>query len=424
VANGNLATDSIRGLTVALGCVLLGVLLRPERNGTGERLAQHALVVALGAGLAFQFAMLFTRSPGIYLQAQGPQDMVTYPYGLAVSAVLAGSMLASGRWLGPFQVPALLAAHFVLGVWLLHLSPNPHIDVFVFQRDASAALLHGQNPYAMTFPDIYGNSPFYGPGVSVDGRVLYGFPYPPLSLLLALPGHIFAGDYRYSQLVAMTAAAGLMAYARPGRPGALAAALYLFTCRVFFVLEQGWTEPLVVLLLAAVVFCAIRWPRALPYMVGLFLAMKQYLIFAVPLVLFLLPRPWTRKQVWDFAWRAAAVAAAVTLPLVLINVPAFWRDVVEWQTVQPFRVEALSYLAWWAQSHPEHPSTAWAFVAALVALGLAWWRLPRSPSGFAAAVAVVFIAFFAFNKQAFCNYYFFVIGALCVAVATLRTEST
>jgi hypothetical protein len=34
------------------------------------------------------------------------------------------------------------------------------------------------------------------------------------------------------------------------------------------------------------------------------------------------------------------------------------------------------------------------------------------------AVAFVFFAFFAFNKQAFCNYYSFVVGALCVALGS------
>ena len=42
---------------------------------------------------------------------------------------------------------------------------------------------------------------------------------------------------------------------------------------------------------------------------------------------------------------------------------------------------------------------------------------PRTPAGFAGGVALVYFAFFAFNKQAFENYYFFVIGALCCAVA-------
>ena len=33
-------------------------------------------------------------------------------------------------------------------------------------------------------------------------------------------------------------------------------------------------------------------------------------------------------------------------------------------------------------------------------------------------MSLAFIGFFAFNKQAFCNYYYFVIGALCVAAGT------
>ncbi len=38
-------------------------------------------------------------------------------------------------------------------------------------------------------------------------------------------------------------------------------------------------------------------------------------------------------------------------------------------------------------------------------------------TGYALGVAALFLAFFVLNKQAFANYYFFVIGALCVAVA-------
>ena len=58
-----------------------------------------------------------------------------------------------------------------------------------------------------------------------------------------------------------------------------------------------------------------------------------------------------------------------------------------------------------------------AFVAGALASALAVWRLPSTPAGFAAAVALTYLAFFAFNKQAFSNYYFFVIGAMCCAVA-------
>ena len=36
------------------------------------------------------------------------------------------------------------------------------------------------------------------------------------------------------------------------------------------------------------------------------------------------------------------------------------------------------------------------------------------------AIAVTFFGFFAFNKQAFANYYFFVVGALYATVAAWR----
>jgi hypothetical protein len=55
-----------------------------------------------------------------------------------------------------------------------------------------------------------------------------------------------------------------------------------------------------------------------------------------------------------------------------------------------------------------------------VAIALALWRAPRTPAGFAAASALVFLVFFAFNKQAFTNYYSLVIGALCTAAAAAR----
>jgi len=54
---------------------------------------------------------------------------------------------------------------------------------------------------------------------------------------------------------------------------------------------------------------------------------------------------------------------------------------------------------------------------AIIGVVLGLIRAPRSPAGFAAATAFTFILFFAFAKQAFCNYYFLVIGMLCAALA-------
>lgn len=415
ISNGNLHPDSVFWLTLTLLVSIAAVAApRPWRMPWVE--ARLLPFVAI-AGIFLQMGQLFTTLPGMYLRLTQPA-LVSFYWGLvAVAVAAAAAVWAPPRSRGALVV-ALVAAHFLLGVWMLRHSPSPVIDVFVFQRDASIALGSGQGPYGMTFPDIYGNSPFYGPGMSVNGRLQFGFPYPPLSLLLVAPAQWLAGDPRYAQLVAIELAALLMAFARPGRAGALAAALFLTTPRILFVLEQAWTEPLIVLGVAATAFAALRFPRARPWTMGAFLALKQYLVLALPAAL-LLERWPLRGRPWLASWsRAAAVVAATLLPFVVWEPVGFFHSVVTLQLYQPFRREALSYLAWWAAQGGGQIGAWVSLIAAALAAALALWRAPRNAAGFAAGLALTLLAFFAFNKQAFCNYYFLVIGALCVALAT------
>jgi hypothetical protein len=169
-------------------------------------------------------------------------------------------------------------------------------------------------------------------------------------------------------------------------------------------------------------------PELLGLSLGLLFAAKQYTILAVPLSFLLLPPfPLPPKRRWRdcfrLLWPALLVAGAVTLPFVLWNPQAFWKSVVTVQQLGPFRWDALTYLVWYGlRGHPwvAQPSVAFLCTtfAVLIALGLALWRAPRTPLGFAAALALAALVFFAFNKQAFANYYFFVIGALCCAIAS------
>ena len=57
-------------------------------------------------------------------------------------------------------------------------------------RHALAALARLDSPYSITFPNIYPDESLYGAGLVVDGQVQFGFPYPPLSLLMALARHL------------------------------------------------------------------------------------------------------------------------------------------------------------------------------------------------------------------------------------------
>jgi hypothetical protein len=415
IDNGALHPDAVFWIAIAFVLVLVAILVpRPVRWARSDA---RALPVLALAGLFVHIGQLHTSPPGRVDAAP------LFHWGLAALAVI-GAVVVRGapRWAKPLQVGALVVVHFVLGAWMIHRVPDPMIDVHVFHRDAIAALRAGIDPYGITFPNIYPRSEgFYGPDLSIDGRLQFGFPYPPLSLLTALPGQLLGGDHRYAQLVAMELAALLMAFARPTGFGAMAAVLYLTTPRVFFVLEQSWTEPFVVLGLAAVVFASCRRSGAVPWLFGAFLALKQYLLFALPAALLLVPWPLNRRDIVRLFGRATVVTTVVTLPFFLWNPAGFWHSVVTLQLLQPFRTDALSFPAWWlARGHGQPPMVV-AFAAVAIATVIAMRCLPRTPGGFGAAVAVSLFSFFVFNKQAFCNYYFFVIGALCATLAAWRS---
>ncbi len=89
-----------------------------------------------------------------------------------------------------------------------------------------------------------------------------------------------------------------------------------------------------------------------------------------------------------------AVAAAVTLPFALWNLPAYWKSVVRVQLVGPFRWDALSYLVWWGfHGHgATQPSTA--FLCSIIALSRGAGALPMAstaePSGVFGLIRVCF----------------------------------
>ena len=359
-------------------------------------------------------------------------------------------MAGAAAWglLGPLRrkglcVAILIVGYLISGHAVLAGRPAPSVDVVAFQQDACAALIQGRSPYSITFVDLAPpGTHFYADGLSRDGRLLFGFPYPPLSLLAILPAYL-AGNFRWAGLIAMAIAGGFVALLSPGRRSFAAAVLLLTTPMGFFVVWAGWTEPLGVMLLTGVALAATRmradafaagpesilqgdaplpsralhhvtWKRtiALTTALGLLLAIKQYMIILLPLLILLAP-PGRR---WRTAMSALALAAAITLPWVLADASGFVHSVVTLQLHQPFRPDALSLLAPLAGRLPAWAATA---IPLAITVGtLLWLRrvVSPTPAGVMLGVAVLLLVFFATNKQAFCNYYHLALGAMCCAL--------
>lgn len=315
-------------------------------------------------------------------------------------------------WLGWAIFAIVIGSQFQLGIWKVRSTPRPNNDVWVFHRDAAEALRKGINPYAITFPNIYHPDAWvYAPEVVEGDRLKFGYPYPPLTLLLTAAGHWLFGDARYTMLLAMTAAGVMIAGLRRDRIGLLIGAVFLCAPSYPFVLEMGWTEPIQACLLAGVALTALRTPAWIGVAMGLLIASKQYM----PVSLLLLPLLVNdRKRLIQHALIAMGVAALVSLPFVIGDVKAFGHSVVTLQLHQPFRADALSYLNLWRAGREGWIGPAWvAFAAVGASIILCVIRRP----GFLPAVAFVYFVFFAFNKQAFANYYYFVMAGLCIASA-------
>ena len=418
IANGFYDDRALTWLTVAfVFAIVATVIWRVAPRGP---LDEGWLLLVTAMAVAWQIVALLTTAPGMYLDARANTGL--FKVGVIAEAVVIGIGAASKGKLARAWFPALLALHVALGVWMLRSSPSPRIDVVTVHRAAFDALSEGRSPYDISFENIYGpNSGFYNQQLLEGDRVMFGYPYPPLSLLLAAPGHFIAGDYRYAQLAAWIVAAALIGYMAPSLFAKLAAALLLTQPRGFFVLEQGWTEPMVLLLLTMTAFVMTRRPDLAQWPGGLLLATKQYLLLGAPLLWRFARR---RQHPWRFFLAAVAVVAFVTLPLALWQPRAFVDSVLLLQMREPFRLDSLSYLSWAARHGFGAGSFIWSIGAGAVALTAGVLMTPNTSAGFALTLALSAFATFAFGTKAFCNYYFFVVGALCCAGAAMGRNAS
>jgi hypothetical protein len=431
---------ALTGLGLVLVAAVLGVAgvawplpvrtrWRGESGAADPARTETAMATTLLLGVLASAFMLVTAPLGRYMADPRPWS---HPWLLAVvGAMAAAAILGSAGRTRRGRVAAaliVLAGGLWLGAWTVRQSPTPHIDVIPVHVDAFAAVARGQSPYGITFDDMYEpHEAFYVSEMRDGGRVMFGFPYPPLSLLMAWPGHSLLGDLRYSEVLAWVLAAGLLVSMRPDGIGLLCAAVLLLAPRLPFHIEQGWTEPFPVVLIAATVATALRRPSLAWLPLGLLMASKQHMALALIFAPWLAAAPWAGRQVLRFCLKAIGVALAVTLPLALLDPDAFYRSAILLQLREPFRLDSLSFARWLVtQGWPldKEGAVVVSLTAGVAGIALAWWRAPRTPAGFAAALGLTCLLLTAFGKKAFLNYYMLATAALLIALAADRRVPT
>jgi len=390
-----------RGPVVFLGAVLVAFLAVTHLSfDLNAVLALAALVVVLLAFLPggrvprWAISVAGVLSLVALLWKPPVENVVTTPWlniGIAVGAVTAAAVAVlpwlpqRWWWVGL----AVLAAGYVLVI----LGGRPLIDVWIILRDSGNGLLRGLNPYEMRFPDV--------PAGQTDNC----FNYLPATFLLTAPAQWLFGDVRWLETGYLFGAAALLGWHARRWPlallvGALPGTLY--------VVQQAWTEPMLLLGLVAG-YVLIERGRAnwaiVP--IALALATKQHMVLLVPLLAF-----WPR-----FGWRRVlvtfAAAAAVCLPWVIADPVRFRTCTADFFLLTPLLNRSVS-----AYQLIPAPLGTLVVVAVLV---LAYWLVVRSRAGFLLGAGVVLAAFNLVNKQTFLNQWVLAAELIVAGLAVIST---
>jgi len=310
-------------------------------------------------------------------------------------------------------IALLFVTHVGLTLLFFTWSSRAAIDTYTFTQESCKRLMYGVDPYGMTQTNIYPEwwaRTLYGNQL-VDRHVNVGYPYPPLTLLWVIPGYLL-GDLRYSYVLAILIAACFTFAICPNKWGLCITAILLLNPLTFFVENQSWCEPLVLMALSATVYAAVNKRPWLPIALGVLLASKQYSIFAVPFISYLV-QPFRWKDALKLAGLSSAIAVATILPFALWNFGGLWHDMFIYLASLPFRPDSISFAVRFPLALKIGPILLIVFVL------WAFQTKFRNMSMFAAAFGVALLLFVAPNKQAFVNYYYLVSHSMLLSVACL-----
>ena len=375
-----------------LGALLLAFAALLAVAGSGLRVGlpgRGMLAVPLGVSLVAAlvhpaYRLMHVRGGGIVA--------VDVLAAATVALTLVGLLLRDQRrawWAG-----AGLAA--ATGIVTIVVVPDPHIDVWYLLQQSSDGLRHGQDMYRQHWQHSHGLQAIY--------------PYLPWTTVLLAPFRWLASDVRAGLLLATLVTSWQVRRLAPAAPAALAL-LLLAHPHWAFLIDQSWTEPLVLVLLTAALL-AISRGRPGPAVLGLAgaLACKQHVVLLLPLF-----------AVWpSFGWRravqSAGLAFAAVLPWLLWSPHQFWHDAVKANLdlgVIPRALCVPSLLL----RHDVSVGFWFTLLVLAIAYAVVLVRVPRTTSGLALGSAVVLLGLDLANKQSFFNHYTLPLGLLVVALA-------
>ncbi len=388
-------------------------------RGSSSRLGTSPMTGIVWCALATMSWMAWNDS-GLIMYARGPWVIGRFCQ-LAMFALLVSYLPAivrgksESRLVRSVRVALLAACVVAAGVDVLRTSPTPVIDTWTVQMEGAKAFGVGLNPYETV------RARDTTPGVNASNVPLV---YPPMQLFLGWLGYALFGDVRYTMLAAMVIGGLVIRAILRRRASGIGSLLedgptlvYWMTPKLFFILEQSWTDPVPIMLLSLTMLAYLaNRPVVTAVLFGVFIVVKQTVFWFLPLSIIL------GFQLWQYGV-AGVVALASVLPYLLWDAAALRWALVGFMDQLPIRPDALTLVTW--AEHKYHyglnPRNAYLFAAVICAVSV--WRMRAGKAAtMTLAGAFLYLVFFVFNKWAFANYYF-LIGQISVLAAACSFHS-
>lgn len=301
-----------------------------------------------------------------------------------------------------FLTAALL---FIAKIFIIYISPAPHIDVHVVSNMAADFALQGKNPYNQIYPDIYNGAYAYAPN----------FVYGPTCLWWSLPFRLL-GDVRFGYIVAeFLTLFGLLLflkkYLHEKNLIYSIAILWLAFPVSLFVLEQAWIDPVIVMCFAWLAYFIANENFKFSAITAAFLAATKPYSLLIPFLTFVfLWRTQGRSKALRWALICGVVFLIILAPFLIDDASGFYKTTIQWMLHAPMRTDSLSLPSLWVYLIHQ-PVAGWLLTMIyFFALGITvLWQIKHSlPHVRVWLFAQVFIygVIFLFGKQAFCNYYY------------------
>ncbi|WP_127717876.1 hypothetical protein [Halobacteriovorax sp. HLS] len=304
--------------------------------------------------------------------------------------------------------PIIFSSNLLCYLLVITASPNPLIDVYTVTQEGADFLLNGINPYSSQYSDIF------------NGRYGYvaGYVYWPGILLTLSPFKWVLSDVRYfyvvSYILTLIAFNKLMLGEKiKQETRKIFLLLWMSFPVVYFVLEQTWTENLIIAQLSTLLLLLQRRRFYFAAIVlGFLCATKQYNLFLAILTCAYAFTHLRIKTFFTFLLICALSAIIIFTPFLIWNHHDFIQvTLVDLLRYEP-RADSLSWASWLFHHYQIRiPSLISMSIYLLPTLIGSYFIVLKKKNDLRELIfwlITTYFCVFLFGKQAFCNYYYLI----------------